>query len=242
MFNIKLNQENIKFSDRKDLHLQKNKMILKATVLLLCLAINFLFAQDKMKNNYITIQSKNKPLREVLRNITDQTKVKFVYSDDLVKDRKISCNLEKMSLEEVLSDILKNTDISYTKISNENLITLHKKPQVKNSDKSLAQNKCRIRGTVKDLSTGKPLNYVNVFIANTTLGDVSDDAGNYIIPNVPLGSYELIASMMGYEIQKKVLRAFDSSTRTINFELKPRVLQREEIRVTAKYPKEWKKN
>ncbi len=100
----------------------------------------------------------------------------------------------------------------------------------------------KITGRVIDASTGKPLNYVNVFIANTTLGDAADETGNYIIPNVPIGSYELIASMIGYEIQKKALQVYNSKERKINFELKPKALQREEITVAAKYPKEWKKN
>ena len=71
-----------------------------------------------------------------------------------------------------------------------------------------SQNRSKIMGEVFDESTGNSLNFVNVFLANTTLGDASDESGNYIISNIPPGSYELIATMMGYEIQKKVVQVF----------------------------------
>ena len=52
---------------------------------------------------------------------------------------------------------------------------------------SPAQNKCRISGTVKELSTGQPIENANVFLSGTTFGDVTDKEGRYIINNVPPG-------------------------------------------------------
>lgn len=97
-------------------------------------------------------------------------------------------------------------------------------------------------GKIFDESTENPLNFVNVFLANTTLGDVSDESGNYIITNVPPGFYKLVATMMGYTVQRKMIKVYNQMSIIIDFNLKPIILQGENVTVTAKYPKEWKKN
>lgn len=104
------------------------------------------------------------------------------------------------------------------------------------------RNRFEITGFVFDASTGESINYANVFLANTTRGDATDESGEYIITNIPPGTYELIATMMGYEIQKKVIQVYGLKSKVFIFHLKPKILQGEEITVTAKNPKEWRKN
>ncbi len=55
-----------------------------------------------------------------------------------------------------------------------------------------------ITGVVTDVDTGRPLADVNVFIANTTWGAVTDTDGVYTLERIPYGTYELVASRMGY--------------------------------------------
>jgi hypothetical protein len=219
--------------------LQKIKIILKITVFSLCLTSNLLLGQNIERNNYVTIQTENKSLREVLLNLTSQTSVKFVYSDDLVKNRKVSCNFENVSLETALKELLKTINISYTFISEDALITLYKNSDIKNQTKD---SKVTIRGKVIDKTKNVPLPYANVFLANTTIGDVSDDSGDFLILNITPGSYELIISMMGYETQKKIVQITDSKDVIINFELTPKVLAGEKVTITTEDPKDWKKN
>ena len=217
----------------------KNKIILTITVLLLLVVCNDLFAQDREKNNYVTINCENKPLRAVLHNLSSQTNIKFVYSDELINERRITCNLENVTLEQALRELLKTTNIYFTFVSADTLIVLHKNTDVVSQK---INSKITIRGKIIDKSSKLSLGFVNVFLANTTLGDAADESGIYIIPNVPIGSYELIASMMGYEIQKKVVRIYDSKDKIVNFELTAKVLPGEKVTVTAKHAKEWKKN
>jgi len=111
-------------------------------------------------------------------------------------------------------------------------------------DPSFAQSEFRgeISGKISDISNGNPIAVANVFLTNTTLGSITDKKGYYTIKNVPFGTYELVVSMMGYKLQKKTIQLYDLKERTYNFKLKPRVLPGEEVSITAKYPKEWKKN
>ena len=53
---------------------------------------------------------------------------------------------------------------------------------------------CTIYGRVTDRSTGEAVEFVNVFLANTTRGASTEQSGRYIITGIPPGSYELVAS------------------------------------------------
>ena len=77
-----------------------------------------------------------------------------------------------------------------------------------------------ISGKVTDSETGQPLPNVDVYLLGTTLGDIADESGNYIIQGVPFGNHELVASMMGYEVQRREVAIYQSTLRTFHFKLK----------------------
>jgi hypothetical protein len=105
-----------------------------------------------------------------------------------------------------------------------------------------SQSQAKISGRVIDASTEKPLAGVNVFLAGTTRGVATDHEGRYAIENVPFGTYELVASIVGYEAQKTTIRLADVKAKVFHFNLKPEILEGEEVTVTGEVPKEWKKN
>ncbi len=77
----------------------------------------------------------------------------------------------------------------------------------------LGQTNATIEGSVKDAQTGEPLPSANVIIVGTSLGAATDIDGKYVIRNVPLGSYTLRASYLGYRPLKhpvQVMKGVDS--------------------------------
>jgi outer membrane receptor for ferrienterochelin and colicin len=56
-----------------------------------------------------------------------------------------------------------------------------------------------VKGTVKDGISGDPIIGANVIIAGTGLGAVADAEGNFEIPKVKVGSYNLILSFISYK-------------------------------------------
>lgn len=64
---------------------------------------------------------------------------------------------------------------------------------------TLAQDNGTIRGTVFDKENGEPMIFTNVFIKGTTRGSTTDINGFYAIPNVPLGTYTLVSTTIGYD-------------------------------------------
>lgn len=106
----------------------------------------------------------------------------------------------------------------------------------------LSQTHCRISGQVTDLESGQPLYFANIFLSNTTIGCASDKDGNYLIENVPPGHYDLVATMIGHEHQKRSIQVFYAKDMTVHFSLKIKVLKGEKVSITGEIPEEWKKN
>ena len=99
---------------------------------------------------------------------------------------------------------------------------------------------CTIYGRVTDRSTGEAVELVNVFLANTTRGGSTDRSGRYIMTGIPPGSYQLVASRIGFEMQVKSVRCSAGDSVRFDFRVRARVLQQEEVQVTAVDPSEWR--
>ncbi len=104
------------------------------------------------------------------------------------------------------------------------------------------QDSLTIKGKIVDDETGVPLYGVNVFLANTTIGTSSGKDGKFTITNVPFGSYDLIFSHVGYEIEKKSFHSYEAGVFEYNISLKPKMVSLKEITVTGTVPEDWKDN
>ncbi|UCE17443.1 MAG: TonB-dependent receptor [Gemmatimonadota bacterium] len=91
-----------------------------------------------------------------------------------------------------------------------------------------------IVGSVRDTETKIPLVGVNIVLEGTTLGATTDAEGKYIIPNLPPGEYSLRASLVGYrDDRSENVRVTSTMPVRVDFELQQRIVQFEEISVTA---------
>ena len=79
----------------------------------------------------------------------------------------------------------------------------------------------RVDGRITDKESGEPLVGVNIFFSKTTWGATTDSQGFYSIRNIPYGKYEMIISMIGYEVIKQDVFVFDNERITMNFILVP---------------------
>lgn len=99
----------------------------------------------------------------------------------------------------------------------------------------------QITGRIVEESTGEPLHFVNVFLANTTMGAATDEKGIYKIYNVPAGTYDLIVNMVGYESEVQTIRVVHQKEIRLDYHLKLKTFKAPELKVTAPYPHEWQK-
>jgi hypothetical protein len=57
----------------------------------------------------------------------------------------------------------------------------------------------KVIGKITDSEDGSPIPFVNIYIANTTIGATSDETGNYSLTIPNNGSYEIVVSHVGYQ-------------------------------------------
>ncbi|TES93176.1 MAG: TonB-dependent receptor [Candidatus Cloacimonadota bacterium] len=95
----------------------------------------------------------------------------------------------------------------------------------------------KISGRITDASTGEPLPGVNVVIDGTSMGGAANVNGQYFILNVPVGTFSLTATMIGYKSMTKTgVRVIQDFTTTLGFELEQTIVEVEGITIIAKKP------
>jgi len=91
-----------------------------------------------------------------------------------------------------------------------------------------------LKGQVIDSKTKEPLPGVNIIFKGTTLGTITDTEGNFSLGNIPIGSYSILVSMMGYKpgiFENTRIRV--QQTTELNVELEQTFLQAPDVIVTA---------
>ncbi len=98
-----------------------------------------------------------------------------------------------------------------------------------------AQETGRIAGNVIDGQSGESMIGANVYLEGTTFGAATDMDGNYVILNVPVGSYELVVAMIGYaEMRIQNVEVKAGETTKLDVTVQSEVLQTETVTVQAK--------
>jgi len=139
----------------------------------------------------VTLDMKDKAIRDVLKTIEQQTEIRFFFSDDLLAmNDLIDVKAENRNIINVLDELFLGSPLTYKAYEN-NLIVI--------VPKTLLQQK-RITGIISD-KTGAPLAGVNVRATGTAVGVISGVDGSYSI-DVPADSKTLTFTFVGMEPQE----------------------------------------
>lgn len=95
----------------------------------------------------------------------------------------------------------------------------------------------KISGTITDRETKKPILGANVFIANTTLGVITDQSGGFEITNLPPGFNKIVVNKVGF----KSYSGNAIAGRFFEVQLKPDLLQQAPSERNKKEERKWKK-
>jgi TonB-linked SusC/RagA family outer membrane protein len=91
-----------------------------------------------------------------------------------------------------------------------------------------------ITGTVTNRATGEPVAGVMVSVQGTRISQITNDAGRYLMLNVPAGSHAVIAQNLGYtDFREFNVRVTAGETTTLNIALAHSVLTLEEVVVSG---------
>ena len=91
-----------------------------------------------------------------------------------------------------------------------------------------------LKGTINDSKTGESLVGTTVLMQGTTTGTITDFDGNYILPNIPPGAYNMVISFISYQSQIIRVEIKDGEETVLNVQLEPATLDVGEVQVVAK--------
>lgn len=182
--------------------------------------------------------------------------VGIAYSPTLLpRDRRITCLCENHTIEEAIRSILRDTDLEVS-VAAEQLI-VGQPDRLANPPASIArtsdgplgtiaagvvgaesgslrlQRVGTITGRVVDALTLQPLTSAQVVIPSLNMGTISRPDGSYILTNVPAGSHNVEARVIGYQAASQVVTVADLSTATANFQLIQAAVALDEIVVVG---------
>ncbi len=98
---------------------------------------------------------------------------------------------------------------------------------------ALAQGTGTITGEVVDAATGQALTGVQMQIAGTNVGGLTDQNGRYLLTRVPAGTQTIRAVLIGYAQASESVTVMAGGTATANFELTTSAVPLEAILVSA---------
>ncbi len=212
------------------------QLIIMMTCVGICLAGEN-YAQTVLEKE-VSISYQNTTIKEILKGIEEQTKVRFAYSGSYTNlDETVSYEAKAKTLKEVLDQLLAPHQISY-EVQNEYIILtsgdssedeLEKAITLLNEEIEGIISPITIKGKVTD-SEGKPLPNATIMIKGTLKGITTDLEGNYTI-TVPDSETVLIFSYVGFAKQEVKVEG----QTIINVTLEPSATELEEVTINAGY-------
>ena len=192
---------NIKSQSLKFLWLCKVFNIMKCTAILFAFSCLLSFTTNSYsQTEKISLNVKDKTVKEVLSLIEEETEFYFTYNPKEVNiARKVSVSISKENVYDALGSIFDSEKVGY--VIEGKHIALYKINE--NTEKSIAevqvtqQQGIKVSGKVLD-QDGLSIPGVSVSVKGTTIGTTTDADGSYSI-NVPNGNAVLVFTYIGYD-------------------------------------------
>ncbi len=204
--------------------LQKLLRVMKLSIFMLLLSVFSVFAEKTYsQSNVLNLNAENTTVKEVLRNIEEQTEFYFMYSEKIVDvNREVSVNVKNQKIDKVLKQLFTGTNVKFTVKDRFILLTV---PQSELNGN--VQQEKSISGFVTD-ETGLPLPGAAIIIKGTTIGTITDIDGKFSLNKVPANT-TLVFSFMGMKTQEISIGNKD----VLNIELSASGIDIDEVVVTA---------
>ncbi|MBS0031405.1 TonB-dependent receptor domain-containing protein [Chitinophaga sp. 22321] len=161
--------------------------------LLSLLTVGYVHAQSPAMNEPITLTLRNTNLAAVMAEIDLQSNFSFSYDRSSLSAVKLPLvQWKSVSLKNVLTELTQTYGILYQVSAN--TIAVKTGPATRKDAGNGA-----LRGRVVDFETATPLPGATVQLEGTSIGTITDSKGFYQLPNVPVNTYTLLVTFVGYQ-------------------------------------------
>ena len=152
---------------------------------------SFIQVNGKGVSQPVSINADNTEIRQIIKNIEQQSDYRFFYTDGLTDlNRRVSMHFSSQSIDSIMSILLSDTQLGF-RISNDKRVILAPRETMQQSNV--------ITGTVTDKDG--PVPGVNVVVKGTSVGTATDIDGKYSI-TVSGKNPRLAFSFLGYLSQE----------------------------------------
>ncbi|WP_235298719.1 TonB-dependent receptor [Portibacter marinus] len=240
----------LNFNQAKSLFPDQQEILLTEALELLSEKYQIFFAYDadllrglKVDDQFLNGQS----LEETVNNLLEETGLLYdkiddkycvIYKDDR-KGKRDKKKLERKirEIEAIKSkgniSIQKSKVRGTSKMPVEGVLKGIREIETRTERRRRKEN-TNIKGIITDESSGETLIGANVALMGSSLGAVTDLNGEYIIYNVPTGTYNLQYSYLGYKtVVKENVEISGSEPIVIDVALAPESIMGEEVVITA---------
>jgi TonB-linked SusC/RagA family outer membrane protein len=174
----------------------KYLIIMKLTVLLICVLSVNAIAGPASAQEKISLSIQNTPLKRAFKMIESQTSFRFVYKDeDVSVNQNVSVKVKELLLDEVMKLLLQKTSLSY-KLMGDDLVVIATQPGETTSNKVAF----RVSGKIMN-AANQPLARVAVLEKGTANGTNTADDGSFSL-NIASDQAILVVSFVGYRLQE----------------------------------------
>lgn len=192
-------------------------------------------------------------LPQALRELHARSGAPLLFSPSIVPPVTVTCACGDLDVEGALRVMLRDTDLDFTERAGQVVITTRRGPGRRETTASIPQPPMplaldligasfiappvpvegTIVGRVVERGTQRPLQGTHVSIEGTSLGAITDAAGNFVIDNVPAGSVTVIAQLIGYATASREVAVSSNSTIRVDLALSESAVNLDAIVVTA---------
>ena len=185
----------------------------------------FLFSLCMFSQNVTVTVDQNMALKEVFRQIENQTDFKFAFTDQINTSQKYfnqESTYKNIEIKALINELNKNNSIQFSIVGN-NIFVKQKK-----SKSATAKKKNQLTGQVLD-ENKEPVIGANIFIKELETGATTDKDGKFLL-ELNKGTYTVTVSYVGFKNEEKQITVSDDLR--INFNMEADSHQLEQVIIT----------
>jgi hypothetical protein len=157
----------------------------------------------------IHLEANDTPLADILRELASQARIDVVFAERTVQGKAVTGRYIGDDPEGALRTVLRGSGLVAERVRPRQYVIVPE--QLDPLLEPVTQRRGTLDGTVVDAATGEVLPGAHVVIAGLELGTVTNAAGYFALPGLPIGTYRLRVSYVGYKAVEVELTSYPAS-------------------------------